>query len=180
MKFKWEKYNSTHEKLVNSWLDDIAVKFTGLDDGWNEFYRYWMQEAKADETCEDFCFIVSECDVPFAVIYVAVQLSELTISECIVAPSKRGKGYGSAAIKEFIDNCPLLTGKNIIKAHAVIYPNNKASQKAFEKAAFTFVSAHPDGDAWNYEYIINHDNEHYDLMLEENNDPAHDPKPVQC
>ncbi len=23
-------------------LDDIGVKFTGLDDGWNDFYSYWM------------------------------------------------------------------------------------------------------------------------------------------
>ncbi len=66
MRFKWEKYHSTYEKLVDSWLDDVAVKFTGLDDGWNDFYSYWMQVSKTDDTCEDFCFIVSECDVPFA------------------------------------------------------------------------------------------------------------------
>ena len=50
----------------DSRLDGIGVKFTGLDDGWNDFYSYWIQESKTDDTCEDFCFIVSECDVPFA------------------------------------------------------------------------------------------------------------------
>ena len=33
MRFKWEKYHSTYEKLVDSRLDGIGVKFTGLDDG---------------------------------------------------------------------------------------------------------------------------------------------------
>ncbi len=181
MRFKWEKYNNTHEELVNSWLDDIAVKFTGLDNGWNEFYSYWMQEAKTNDFCEDFCFIVSECDVPFAVIYAATKLTELTISECIVAPDKRGMGYGSAAIKEFIDNCTALIEKSIVKADAVIYPNNIAAQRAFEKAGFTFVSAHPDGDAWNYEYSVRGYSviEHYDLLIEENNDPVHDPEPLK-
>ncbi len=174
MKFKWEKYNNSHEELVNSWLDDTAVKFTGIDNGWNEFYSYWMQESEKNDTCEDFCFIVSECDVPFAVIYVAIQLCELTVSECVVAPDKRGKGYGSSVIKELIDNCTALVEKSIVKANAVIYPNNIASQKAFEKAGFTFVSAHPDEDAWNYEYSVRGYGviDHYDRLIDENNDPV--------
>ncbi len=181
MRFKWEKYHSTYEKLVDSWLDDVAVKFTGLDDGWKDFYSYWMQESKTDDTCEDFCFIVSDCDVPFAVIYVGTKLCELTISECIVAPDKRGMGYGSSAIKELMENCSFILEKNIIKAHAVIYSNNIASQRAFEKAGFTFISAHSDGDAWNYEYTVKNRDviQHYDLLINENNDPVHDPEPLQ-
>lgn len=64
--------------------------------------------------------------------------------------------------------------KSIVKANAVIYPNNIASQKAFEKAGFTFVSAHPDEDAWNYEYSVRGYGviDHYDRLIDENNDPV--------
>ncbi len=153
MRFKWEHYQNTHETLVDSWLDDVAVNFTGLDDGWKEFYDYWMQEAK-ESSCKDYCYIVSENNEPFGVIYIATQDPELTVSEFVVAPNKRGKGYGSAAINELIDNCDTLVSKHIGVAKSVIYPNNIASQKAFEKAGFSFVSTHPDGDAWYYECPI--------------------------
>lgn len=155
MRFKWEHYQNTHHKdLVDSWLDGVAVKFTGLDDGWKDFYDYWMQAAEKSSNCKDYCFIVSENNEPFCVIYVATQDTELTVSECVVAPNKRGKGYGSASIKELIDNCAMLVGEHINAAKAVIYPNNIVSQKAFEKAGFAFVSAHQDGDAWYYECAI--------------------------
>ena len=37
-------------------------------------------------------------------------------------------------------------------ADAVIFPSNKASQKAFEKAGFKYETIHPDGDAMYYIY----------------------------
>lgn len=45
-----------------------------------------------------------------------------------------------------------ILGRTIKDAEAVIFPDNIASQKAFEKAGFIFYSEHPDGDAWNYRY----------------------------
>ncbi len=181
MRFKWAYYQNTHEAIVDSWLDDVAINFTGLDDGWKIFYNYWMQDAKESCNCKDYCFIVSENNEPFCVIYVATQETVLTVSECVVAPSMRGKGYGSAAIKELIDNCAMLVDEHIGVAKAVIYPNNVASQKAFEKAGFAFVSDHPDGDAFYYECSICNKNviTHYDHLIDENNDPVYDPKPLQ-
>ncbi len=151
MRFRWEHYQDTQEALVDSWLDEAAVNFTRLDDGWKVFYDYWMQEAKESSNCKDYCFIVSENNIPFCVIYAATQDSQLTISEFVVDPDKRGKGYGSAAIKELMDHCSVLVGDHIRVAKAVIYPSNVVSQKVFEKAGFAYVSAHPDGDAWYYE-----------------------------
>lgn len=41
MRFEWEHYKNTHEALVNSWLDDVAIKFTGLDDPGTDFRNTW-------------------------------------------------------------------------------------------------------------------------------------------
>lgn len=58
IRFEWEHYKNTHEALVNSWLDDVAIKFTGLDDGWKDFYDYWMQEAKEISSCKDYLLVL--------------------------------------------------------------------------------------------------------------------------
>ena len=81
--------------------------------------------------------------------------NEFTIQEFIVSPSNRGKGYGSVILKELLTHSKEIIGQDIFVAKAVIYPDNKASQRVFEKANFTHTATHPDGDALYYEYVIN-------------------------
>ena len=87
-----------------------------------------------------------------AAIAVGLWKGELTISELIVAPEKRSRGSGSALLIELLENSGGILGKDFESAKAVIFPDNAASQKAFERAGFHFESAHPDGDAWYYVY----------------------------
>jgi len=68
------------------------------------------------------------------------------ISEFLICPDMRGKGFDSSILKEII-------GTEIKTATAVIFPDNIASQKAFTKAGFALQSVHPDGDALNYIYL---------------------------
>lgn len=51
-----------------------------------------------------------------------------------LAPSERGKGYGSEAIKIMVDY--LFMSKNIVRVQAEINPENVASQRALENAGF--------------------------------------------
>ncbi len=69
-----------------------------------------------------------------------------------VAPEERSKGKGSLIIADLIENSNELIGLQINQYKAVIFPNNPASKRAFEKAGFKFECAHPDGDAWYYVY----------------------------
>ncbi len=78
----------------------------------------------------------------------------MIISEIIIAPEKRGMGYGSALIRELTENTLDIIGKNVKLFEAVIFPSNIASQKAFEKSGFKFVSSHSDDDAWYYQKEI--------------------------
>ena len=57
--------------------------------------------------------------------------------EILVDPAKRGQGYGAKLLKELI-TVEEIIGFAIQKSEAVIFPNNIASQKAFENAGYTY------------------------------------------
>ncbi len=151
--FEWTSYTNTHAELVDSWLDKDAVRKTGIEDGWQSFYDYWTKECP-NVAGKSFCYIISKSGVPFGVMFLATIGDTLLISEFIVAPKMRGKGYGAAVIADLVANCESLSDKKISTVHAVIYPSNIPSQKAFEKAGFIHTSTHPDGDAFNYECYV--------------------------
>ena len=152
MNFAWRDYTEEDALLADGWLDEEAIRHTGLDDGFDDCYRYWKEqpETRMGENLWGKLFSVE--DVPVGVCLLAMENGILTVSELLIDPAKRGNGYGSAALKELLEKSGDILGKRLISAKAVIYPDNIASQKAFEKAGFRFESAHPDGDAWYYRY----------------------------
>ncbi len=153
MQFEWTVYNDQDAKLVDSWLDKNTVKATGLDEDWQSFYDYWTKE-NLNENVKSFCYIISEGNKPFAVIFLAVVDDVLILSEFIVAPEMRDKGYGLAVICDLINNYSKISVENISCIQAVIFPGNKASKKVFEKAGFMLVREQDEGDALDYEYKI--------------------------
>ncbi len=153
MHFQWKSYTPADAALVDAWLDAEAIRETGIDEGWQTFYDFWMTEHPAEDS-RDYCYLVLEKECAFAVIYTSLTNGVLTVSELIVAPEKRGHGLGSALLTELIENADLLLGTVPTAVHAVIFPDNIASQKAFARAGFVLASKHPDGDAWYYEKIL--------------------------
>ena len=152
MRFIWTDYRADDEETVEKWMDHTARRNTGCDDGWAEYANACMED---EDTVlgENFWLMkVSGDGEPFAAIAVGLWEGELTISELVVAPEKRGHGFGSALLRELLDNSGTILGKEFESARAVIFPDNAASQKAFENAGFRFESAHPDGDAWYYTF----------------------------
>ena len=73
--------------------------------------------------------------------------------ELLVAPEKRGQGKGSTLLKELLKSKEIV-GFEIHHSEAVIYPNNIASQRAFENAGFIYHNNHKDenGDSMHYIY----------------------------
>ena len=78
--------------------------------------------------------VVFENEKPFAVIQFGFHEDTFTSMETFVAPEKRNQGKGSELLKELLTNGKSIIGREINRADAVIFPSNKASQKAFEKA----------------------------------------------
>ena len=152
MNYTWKDYDPETMQYVEKWLDRKAVKMTGMDDGWRDFYEYWAKEDGLIVGENYWCKVVSEDEKPFAVIALSLYEGATYIMEVLVAPKKRGKGKGTKVLEELLENGEDIIGFNIQKAEATIFPSNEASQKAFSKAGFKYKSTHEDGDAMTYVY----------------------------
>jgi RimJ/RimL family protein N-acetyltransferase len=151
MNFTWRDYNPETMTFVEAWLDEDAVKTTGLDEGFQNFYSYWANEDGFVVNENYWCKVVFENDEPFAVIALCLYEDKTTVMETVVAPKKRGQGKGSKLLKEILESKEIL-GFTVRKGEAVIYPNNIASQRAFVKAGFQYHHTDEDGDAMYYSY----------------------------
>jgi len=153
LNYIWCDYNPNTMSFIENWLDESAVRSTGLDDGFHAFYEYWVNEDGFVLGENFWCKVTSENDKPFAVIAFCQHEGKTIIMEVLVAPDKRGQGKCSALLKELLHNKEIL-GFTIQKSEAVIYPSNMASQKAFENAGFKYHHNHKDGngDSMNYVY----------------------------
>lgn len=146
--FLWQDYEPEHAALVDSWLDEEALRATRLDDGFDDFYQYWKQEtdpARGEYFC---CKLVSEDQRPFAAVAFSRYRQTVTVMEIVVDPALRRKGKGTAVIKELVDNAADWIGQPVAAFEAVIFPDNTASQNAFYKAGFAPVSKEKDNDRW--------------------------------
>lgn len=180
MIFTWIDYTPETMGYVENWLDEYAVRMTGMDDGFRQEYEYWSNEDYNIVGENYWCKVVFENEIPFAVIEFGMHEGVVTIMETLVAPEKRGQGMGSKAIKELLEKTKTIIGIDIERAEAIIFPSNIASQKAFEKAGFKYHHTHEDGDAMTYVYEVNPIAKHYDILISEGNDPVHDPEPLKA
>lgn len=152
MRFDWKDYAADTMPFVEDWLDDYAVRMTGMDDGWRSFHEYWITEGGMTSGKDYWCKVVYDQTTPFAVIAFSLYEGNYHVMELLVKPEKRGKGFGTAILCDLLSDGETIIGHRIDKATAVIFPNNPASQKAFEKASFAFDHANGEGDVWYYSY----------------------------
>ncbi len=153
MKYIWKDYDPCEMGFVEKWIDKNTVKLTGLDDGFNEFYRYWYNEKETVPGENFWCKVVYDNEIPIAVLALGLHNNSVTVMELIVDNRKRSRGIGTAILTEIINESECIIGRKIEKSDAVIYPGNKASKRAFEKAGYVFDCADEDGDALYYVYV---------------------------
>ena len=151
MELLWKDYDPETMGYIEVWLDDTAVRSTGLDEGFRAFYEYWRSEEGFVPGENFWCKVLWDRGEPFAVIALCEHEGKVTVMELVVAPEKRGRGLGTKLLQELLRNEPI-PGLIIEKSEAVIFPGNKASQRAFEKAGFRYHHTHEDGDALYYIY----------------------------
>ena len=160
MKFIWRDYDTTDKTVIENWLDEEARFYTGIDGSFEDVYRYWLSESDISSENKIWCKVIFQANEPVAVLLMGVSSPmhigcneyDYTVSELIVAPGLRGKGIGTAVLKELIKHDIDILGKEILSAKAVIFPNNIASKRVFERAGFIYEFTHPDADAEYYIY----------------------------
>ncbi len=148
MKYNWKDYNAVYSEIINSWLDSEAISMTELDEDFDSYVNA-VTEDSANFPNTEFK-VIFQGDSPIAVAVYGIYNEVVTVMEIVVAPNERGKGKGSEIIRELLQICNESFDETVKQFRVVIFPNNIASQKAFEKAGFRFESAHEDGDAWYY------------------------------
>ena len=148
MNYEWSEYDPSMASLVDSWLDEEALRTTRLDGGFDDFYQYWKKEtdpARGEYFC---CKLVSEDQRPFAAVAFSWFQRTVTVMEIVVDPALRGHGRGTAVIRGLVNNAAAWIGQPVAAFEAVIFPNNIASQNAFYKAGFVPASEEKDNDQW--------------------------------
>lgn len=150
MHYVWRDYHPQTMPFVESWLDESAVKATGLDEGFRSFYEYWANEEDSILGKNYWGKVVFENDTPLAVIALYEHEQTILVMEIVVDPQKRSQGIGTKLLQELLGSNVL--GFPIRKSEAVIFPDNVASQRAFEKAGYRHHHTYEDGSAMYYVY----------------------------
>ncbi|MDE7297428.1 MAG: GNAT family N-acetyltransferase [Lachnospiraceae bacterium] len=147
MKYIWQDYIPEAMEYIETWLDEGAVRTTGLDDGWKYFYEYWKNEDDCTLGENFWCKVVFEDGQPFGAVAFGLWEGSITIMELLIAPQLRGQGRGTALLQELLRDAVSIIGQPIRRATAVVFLTNPASQRAFEKSGFVFDYEHRDLEA---------------------------------
>jgi len=152
MHYKWDDYGAKYEDELESWQSDHATRKFGIDSA-----RETHESVLADgyiHNEEYFCKVVLENADIIAIVLIlrGDGYHPTTISEITVNPQHRHKGHGTKIINELTANLNQIVGFDGDIFQVMIYPNNPASLRAFEKADFVLAGSHIDGDCsyWCY------------------------------
>ena len=152
MTYRYIDYTPADEELVDSWIDNDAEYYNGLEDGFGVYYRCWENEPHTIFGENFWIKIVCRADEPIGVVVLCLSQDTIDFAQIFLAPAERGKGIGTAVVQDVLKHDKEIIGTEITTAEACIFPSNTASQKMFEKAGFRFDRAHEDGDIWYYTY----------------------------
>ena len=124
LRFIWKDYDPLSMPFIENWLDEYAVKMTGMDDGWRSFHEYWITEGGLTPGVDYWCKVVYEGEKPVAIIAFSLYEGTYTIMELLVKHELRGHGIGTSLLRELISRGDLI------------------------------FDAHEDGDAWYYSFDL--------------------------
>ena len=93
-----------------------------------------------------------------------------TILDIAVNPEHQGQGIGSKLI-DFIFNS--------FNVNSIIAETDDDAIGFYKKYGFTVADTKVEFDTKRYVCVCGSVTHHYDLLIDENNDPVHDPKPLQ-
>ena len=158
MIFKWIDYGKEYEDEIELWMSNDDSRLSGSN-SIKEEHEYYIgisddydgHNYKFNETY--FCKVVFEkAEIIAVIILLRGDGYPMAINPLIVNPKHRNKGYGTKIICELINNTSEITGFNSNVFDAAIFPHNKASIKAFEKAGFVSAGIHIAGDCTYWVY----------------------------
>jgi len=151
MLFKWVDYCEKYEDEIESWMDDDTRRFSS--DSIKEDHEYYILSDEYENNINYFCKVIFDGEEIIAVIII-LRGDEypVHVNPIIVNPKYRNKGYGTKILFELINNIFEITGFEEKVFHAVIFGDNNASIRTFEKVGFVLAGTHIDGDCGYWVY----------------------------
>lgn len=139
------------------------MKYTGCDDGWDQFVEYWINEPDMVLNENFFVKVIMDGGMAVGALAIFLEKEKAYIQEFIVSPDRRGMGTGSSILREFLQDGKQIVGHQIENAEACIFPSNLSSKsnklpgwmgilrigRTFHNYAIIimdFVSTHKEGD----------------------------------
>ncbi len=145
MFFDWKDYTIEDANEIDGWLDETAVRYTAMDEGWNADVAYWKENTAEGKF---WCKTVSIEGILTGALYIIGWdeggMEGYTIGEVLLKPEARGKGLGTAMIKELLENSDDIIGKKMRWVEACVFASNIPSKRMFEKAGFTVKAREED------------------------------------
>ena len=126
MNYDWIDYTYADKELVDSWIDEDAKRFTGCDEGFDEYYREMLTEPETKLGKNFWAKIILADTEPIGIIAIGLWDDVFTISEFIIRPDRRCQGLGTSILAELLARSRNILGAKIKDANAVIFPNNIA------------------------------------------------------
>lgn len=152
MFFKWVDYCEKYEAEIESWMNDEETRLADFD-SIKETHEEHLSAGEYPYGEEYFCKVVlEEAEIIAVVLIFRGDKHPVIVNEFLVNPMQRNKGYGTKIIRELINNIREIIGFDSNAFEVCIYPSNKASMRAFEKAGFVLAGIHADGDCTYWVY----------------------------
>ena len=147
MNFVWFDYNPNTMRFIENWLDENAVKSTGLDEGFRFFYEYWANEDGFVVGKNFWCKVAFENDKPLGVIAISQNEHKTIIMEVLIAPDKRGQGKGSTLLKELLNNEEILGFRKQKSEAGFSHPDYRCHSTLSEQYRCSQKGCDPSGPA---------------------------------
>lgn len=122
-------------RLLFDWANDPETRrmsFSERPIAWEE-HRRWFAERLRDPRCLLYILCVSD-GTPIGLVRFDVDQRREAVLSLVVAPERRGRGHGAAAIRLATQESRRARGVTVVRAY--VRPENRASVLAFEKAGY--------------------------------------------
>lgn len=172
MNYRFIKASMPDILTFAEWYKSESVsKWIGIDD--------WISYYEAVKDLPDY-YLYSVFAGNELISYIAGEITDEYLAMAIIVdPTKHGQGIGTSVLLDMFAHTTELFG-NIKGYRSYIYSDNFASKRCFEKAGFQYEKDGDDGEmVYKREYNAVDTTTHYDALIDENNDPVHDPAPLK-
>jgi len=148
MQFSWTEYPAQYDDEIETWCDELAVRFALDDDSVKTEHLWYLESDKYEHNKNYFCKIALDGDMPVALLMLAVFEDDakthfheriVYLDTLIVNPTLRSKNYGTRVVADFLQNVGQIIGVDDCIFVSQVHKNNDIAKKLCAKLKFRLI-----------------------------------------